>query len=159
LDRRSAYSDGLLLLARRELSVSRMRSRLLDREHEADEVEDAIQRLLDSGALNDARVAAAYVSNALRIKGRGRLRIQRELREIGIPADIASQALADAFGDLDERSLIKKALDKKLRAGQKTIVTRQEYARVFQFLIRQGFSAAAVTNVLRAYRKGQVADE
>ena len=136
-----------------------MRARLLDREHEADDVEDAVQRLLESGALNDARVAAAYVSSALRIKGRGRLRIQRELREIGIPADVATQALADAFGDLDERSLIRKALHKKLRAGQKTISTRQEYARVFQFLVRQGFSAAVITNVLRAYRKGQETDE
>ena len=136
-----------------------MRARLLDREHEADDVEDAVQRLLESGALNDARVAAAYVSSALRIKGRGRLRIQRELREIGIPADVATQALADAFGDLDERSLIRKALHKKLRAGQKTIATRQEYARVFQFLVRQGFSAAVITNVLRAYRKGQETDE
>ena len=73
---------------------------------------------------------------------------------MGIPNGVAAQALADAFGDLDERALIRKALEKKLRGGQRTIASRQEYARVFQALVRQGFSPATITLVLRAHRKG-----
>ena len=77
---------------------------------------------------------------------------------MGIPKDIASAALAEAFSEVDERTLIVKALQKKLRHNQ-TIATPAEYARVFQFLMRQGFSPAGVTSVLRARRKGAAMDD
>ncbi|MGH9409390.1 MAG: regulatory protein RecX [Vicinamibacterales bacterium] len=145
---RSAYLDALHLLARRELSVRQVRDRLIDREHDRDEIERAIEHLIDSRSLDDQRVASAYVRTALKIKGRGRLRIQRELQAIGIERDVASAAIAEAFGDVDERALIAKALQKKLRGGTK-ISTPAEYARLYQFLMRQGFSPEGVRAVLR----------
>jgi regulatory protein len=150
---RSAYGDGLQMLARRELSAAQLKARLLERDHAAEDVEAAIEQLRERGALDDARVARAYAETALRVKGRGRLRIQRELNEMGIPRDVASAALADTFGDVDERGLIAKALTKKLR-GRRKIDTPGEYARVYQFLMRQGFSPGAVSAALRAFRKG-----
>src|SRR5438874_4020083 len=148
----SAYADGVRMLARRELSAAQLKARLLEREHAAKDVDAAIEQLRESGALDDARVARAYTETALKVKGRGRLRIQRELNEMGIPREIAAAALADAFGEVDERGLIAKALKKKLRGPQK-IDTPQEYGRVYQFLIRQGFSPAVVSAALRAFRK------
>jgi regulatory protein len=150
---RTAYVDGLHLLGRRELSVQQLRERLLDREHDREDVDRAIDLLIDNKALDDARVAGAYVRTALKVKGRGRLRIQRELQVMGIPKEVAAEALAEAFGEVDERTLIARALQKKLRGHQK-IATPAEYARVFQFLMRQGFSPATVTAVLRRHRKG-----
>ena len=155
---RTAYVDGLQMLGRRELSVKQLRDRLLEREHDREDVDRAIALLRENRALDDARVAAAYVRTALKIKGRGRLRIQRELQQMGIEEEIAAQALAEAFGEVDERSLIAKALEKKLR-GNKQIASPAEYARVFQFLMRQGFSPATVTAVLRSRRKGGVMDD
>jgi regulatory protein len=149
---RTAYVDGLQMLGRRELSAKQLRERLLEREHDREDVDRAIELLIENKALDDARVAGAYVRTALKIKGRGRLRIQRELHMMGIDKEIAAQALAEAFGEVDERSLIAKALDKKL-PGNKKIASPAEYARVFQFLMRQGFSPATVTAVLRSRRK------
>ncbi len=155
---RTAYVDALHMLGRRELSVQQIRDRLIEREHSRDDVDRAIELLIDNKALDDARVAGAYVRTAIRIKGRGRLRIQRELQMMGISRDVAAEALADAFGEVDERTLIAKALQKKLRSNQQ-ISTAAEYARVFQFLMRQGFSPASVTAVLRARRKGGASDD
>jgi regulatory protein len=149
---RTAYVDALHMLGRRELSEKQLRDRLHDREHSAEDIDRAIQLLQENRAVDDARVAAAYVRTAIKVKGRGRLRIQHELREIGIPNDIASQALAEAFGETDERGLITRALQKKLR-GKPKIQDAAEYARVYQFLMRQGFSSAAVTAVLKAHRR------
>jgi regulatory protein len=149
---RSAYIDALHLLGRRELSVRQLRERLIDREHDRDEIERAIEHLLETRALDDRRVAAAYIQTALKVKGRGRLRIQRELQQMGIPREVATEAIAHALGDVDERALITKALQKKLRGG-KTITSSSEYARVYQYLMRQGFSTAAVNAALRAYRR------
>jgi len=138
------------MLARREHSVAEVRSRLQDREHPSEEIDTAIERLLETRALDDRRVARAYARTALTVKGRGRLRVQRELQIMGIAREIAGDALADVFGDADERSLIDKAIQKKLRGGKKP-VTMQERARVYQFLMRQGFTAAAVSAAMRRF--------
>lgn len=134
------------MLARRELSVAQTRARLIDREHDPAEVETAIEHLLETGALDDRRVARAYARTALKVKGRGRLRIQSELHAMGIARDVAAEALAETFGDVDERSLIGKAIQKKLRG--RPIASQADYARLYQFLVRQGFSPAAIVAVL-----------
>ena len=144
----SAYIDGLKLLGRRELSASDLRSRLLDREHSPEETEEAIGRLLETGALDDRRVARAYARTASKIKGRGRLRVNRELQAMGIAREVVAEAVAEVYGDLDERALIDRAVQKKLRGGRKP-TTIQERARLYQFLMRQGFTPAAVAAALK----------
>jgi regulatory protein len=155
---RTAYVDALHLLGRRELSVRQLRERLREREHAGEDVDRAIDLLIENRALDDRRVAAAYVRTALKVKGRGRLRIQRELQAMGIEKDVAGEALAEAFGEVDERALIARALQKKLR-GKPKIASPAEYGRLYQFLMRQGFSPAAVSAALRQYRRGGTPDE
>jgi len=144
----SAYSDGLALLARRELSTAQLRERLLDREHTAEETEAALAKLRETGALDDARVARAYARTASKVKGRGRLRVTRELQAMGLARDVIAEAIAEVFGDLDERAMIDRAIQKKLRSGRKPS-TVQERARLYHFLMRQGFTPAAVSAALR----------
>ena len=154
----SAYVDGLKLLGRRELSVAQLRSRLIEREHSAEETEEAVRKLLETGALDDGRVARAYARTASKIKGRGRLRVARELQALGIPRDVAAEAVAEVFGDQDERSLIDRAIQKKLRGGKKPS-TMQERARLYQFLMRQGFTPGAVATALRRIGQSPTGDE
>ena len=144
----SAYIDGLKLLGRRELSVTQLRARLIEREHPADEADAAVAKLLENGALDDRRVARAYARTASKIKGRGRLRVARELQALGIGREIVADAIAEVFGDQDERALIDRAIQKKLRGGKRPS-TMQERARLYQFLMRQGFTPATVSAALR----------
>jgi SOS response regulatory protein OraA/RecX len=72
----------------------------------------------------------------------------RELSMMGIAKDVAGEALADVFGELDERALIAKALQKKLR-GRPRIASSAEHARLYQHLMRQGFSPGPVAAALR----------
>jgi regulatory protein len=143
-----AYLDGLKLLGRRELSVQQLRDRLLDRDHSRDEVQAAIEQLLETGALDDGRVARAHARTAAGVKGRGRLRVMRELLAIGIANDVAAAAVADVFGELDERALIARALQKKLR-GRPHVAEPAEHVRLYQYLLRQGFTPAGVVAALR----------
>jgi regulatory protein len=149
----SCYGDALKLLGRRDLSVADLRARLADREHPEDEIDAAVSRLLEVGALNDARLARAYVRTASQVKGRGRLRIARELQQMGIPREVAAEALAEVFADTDERSLIDRALQKKLRGAQRP-KTLQERARLYQFLMRQGFTPTGVSAAMRRLGMG-----
>jgi regulatory protein len=149
----SAYLDGLRLLGRRELSVAQLRARLIDREHPAEEVDAALTHLLETRALDDGRVARAFARTAVKVKGRGRLRVMRELHAMGIAKDVVAEALAEVFGDLDERALITQALQKKLR-GRPRVAGAAENARLYQYLMRQGFSPAAVIAALRKQGRG-----
>lgn len=144
-----AYLDGLRMLGRRELSVAQVRARLLEREHPAAEVEAAITSLIETRALDDRRVAKAFAATATRVKGRGRLRVTRELQAMGISRDIIAEAVGEVFGDQDERTLITQAIRKKLH-GRPRPVDAAGNARLFQYLMRQGFSPAAISQVLRA---------
>ena len=83
MDRPGAHTEGLKLLARRELSVEGVRARLEDRGYSPDDIAEALARLLESGALDDRRVARAYARTAAHVKGRGRLRINQELLHMG----------------------------------------------------------------------------
>ena len=62
-----------------------MRAKLIAREFDADEVDLAIERLVDEGLLSDARFAEAFVSARLR-KGQGPTRIRGELKQRGVAA-------------------------------------------------------------------------
>ena len=128
--------------------MSQVRSRLLDRGHPPEETDAALTRLLETGAVDDRRVARAYARTAVSIKGRGRLRVTRELEVLGIARDVAAEAIAEVFGDLDEDALIEKAIRKKLRGGRK-IATIRDRARLHAFLARQGFTSAAISAALR----------
>ena len=150
----NAYTDALRLLAGRELSVAECRARLIHRGHPADEVDAAIRKLLDDGSLNDERVARAYARTAIDVKGRGRLRIARELTEKGIGREVIAAALAEVFVDADERSLVARAIQKKLRSRPRPS-TEADFGRLYQYLMRQGFSPAVVSAELRKLRGGR----
>jgi len=146
------------MLANRELSVEGVRARLHDRGYPPDEIANAIERLLESGALDDGRVARAFARTAATVKHRGRLRVMRELLQMGIRSDVASEALGEVYGEIDERALIEDALRRKLR-GRTRLNDQQEAARIYQFLMRQGFSPAGVTAALRRFRGGPQIDQ
>ena len=82
--RPSAYVDALNLLTRRALSCTECRDRLLARQHPEDKVDEAIARLVENGSLDDKRLAQAHARTAVEIKGRGRLRVVRELQARGV---------------------------------------------------------------------------
>ncbi len=144
----SAYTDALQLLARRELTEKELRDRLIDRDHPREEIDRVIAHLLESKTLDDGRVARAYARTATNVKGRGRLRVMRELNAMGVARETATEAVTEVFADVDERALIAKALQKKMR-GKSRISNAAEHARLYQFLMRQGFTPAGIVAALK----------
>ena len=142
----SVRTEALRLLTRRELSVRQLRDKLMARGHPAGAVDTVILELMDRGLLDDRRVADAYVRTASSLKGRGPLRIRRELQRIGIPREIADAAVAGTEAS-DERAAIGRALQRKLRSAPLPS-DRQQRARLYRFLVRQGFSSSAIATAL-----------
>jgi len=140
---------GLRLLARRELTEAQLRERLLARRHPPDEVDDAVARLRASGALDDARAARAFASTAVRVKGRGRLRVLRELAAAGVDQATARDAVEAALADTDEHELLDRAIARRLKGP---VRDEAHLRRLHQSLVRLGFPSAEALMALKKRR-------
>jgi regulatory protein len=144
----SPYIAALKMLGRRELSELQIRQRLARRGHEPADIEAAIVRLTANRSLDDARVAGAIVRTATAVRGRGRLRIRRQLQAAGIDAETAQRALDAVFVELDPDALLEASLAKRLAADD-CIADDRQFQRLFRYLIGQGFEADRVLALLR----------
>jgi regulatory protein len=147
----SAYIDGLKMLGRRELSEKQVRQRLARKEYEPDEIEEAVARLREERAINDARVAEAIARTETGIRKRGKVRVRLQLERAGIAKDVAKDAIDHVFEAIDDDALMEGALRKRLH-GRESIADDREFQRLFRYLIGQGFESDRVMKTLKAYR-------
>ena len=147
----SAYIDGLKMLGRRELSEKQVRQRLARKEYEPDEIDEAVARLREERAIDDQRVAEAIVRTETGIRKRGKIRVRMQLERAGIAKDTAKTAIDNVFEAIDDAALLESSLRKRLR-GRETIADEREFARLFRYLIGQGFESDRVMKALKAYR-------
>jgi regulatory protein len=148
-----AYLDALKMLARRELSEAQVRARLARRGHADDEVEEAVARLLADRAIDDARVAEAIAHAETTVRRRGRLRVRREIERAGIAPALARRATDAVSGALDEGALLEEVLARRLR-GAERIDHERQFARLFRYLVAQGFEPERVVAALRKRKPG-----
>jgi regulatory protein len=148
----SAYVEGLKMLARRELSEAQVRQRLTRRGHPPDEIDAAVVRLKGERALDDARTAAAIARTEAGVRGRGPTRVVRHIERAGIAADTARRAADAVFDEIDPDALMEAALAKRLR-GRTSIADDRERARLYRYLVGQGFDAERVLHALDARRR------
>ena len=147
-----AYVTALGLLARRELAEAQLRTRLAKRRFNDDEIDAAMTRLRRERALDDRRTALACARTQVRIKHRGRARVVRHIEALGINRDIAREAVAEVFAELDENALLEQALDRRLRHGL-SLSDPAVFRRVHRYLLGQGFDPGRVTELLRRRAK------
>ena len=148
-----AYVAGLTLLGRRELAEAQVRTRLAKRKFDEDDIDAAVARLRSERAIDDRRTALACARTEVRIRHRGRARVVRQIEALGIARDIARDAVAEVFAEIDETALLEQALDRRLRHGM-SLSDPAVFHRVHRYLLGQGFEPGRVMTLLRRRRKG-----
>ena len=146
-----AYVAGLTLLARRELAEAQLRTRLARRKFDQEDIDSAVVRLRLEGALDDRRTALACARTEVRLRHHGRARVLRHIEALGIARDVAREAVAEVFTELDEAELLEQALDRRLRRGL-GLNDPLAVQRMHRYLVGQGFDPSAVTGLLRRRR-------
>ena len=139
------------MLGRRELSEQQVRQRLARKKYSQDDIDEAIARLREERAINDRRVAEAIVRTETGIRKRGRVRVRLQLERAGIATETARAAIDSVFDAIDNDRLLESSLRKRLR-GREAIADDREFARLFRYLIGQGFESDRVMKALKAYR-------
>jgi regulatory protein len=147
----TAYLIALRQLARRELSEAQIRQRLSRRGFTSDDIDSALTRLREDGSVDDARVAGAIARSQLSIKKRGERRVRREIEAAGISSALAERAVAEVYGEVDADALLAAAIDRRL--GTRRLDDDREMARLYRYLVGQGFDSDKAMTALRARRK------
>jgi len=143
------YLTALKMLAGRELSEAQVRQRLVRRQHDADDIDRAIERLKAGGYIDDARTAAVIARHETSVRRRGKLRVSGRLRAAGISRAVADRAVQQLFQDVDADALLDSALEKRMR-GRTRIDDDKEFQRLYRYLVGQGFEPDRVLARLRA---------
>jgi len=148
----SAYLDGVKMLARRELSELQVRQRLARKGHEREAIDEAVARLRDERAIDDARVAEAIARTETSVRRRGKLRVRMQIQRAGISNATAKQAVDQVFEAIDDDALLEASLMKRLR-GRDTIADDREFQRLYRYLVGQGFESDRVMKALTSRRR------
>ena len=135
---RSARNAALDLLARREHSLAELREKLLAREFDPAEVEEALARLAGEGLADDGRFCEAFIAARIR-KGQGPIRIRAELVERGIDGETIARCIADAH---DWRALARDV--RARRFGASLPADFGARARQSRFLEYRGFTGEQI---------------
>jgi len=130
------------LLARRDFASTELRAKLLSQGYDEAAVAAAIEALIESRALDDARYAENYVVYHAR-RGQGPLRIAAQLKAMDLPPEIIESALASGP---DWKTLAREARIRKF--GPQEPPNWAEKARQARFMQYRGFSSDHIRSAL-----------
>lgn len=146
---RRAFNSALNSLDYRDHSEKEIRAKLL-RKHDADYVDEAVEKLLELDLVNDERYAENYARELFEHKKFGKMRIKAELRAKGISADIANAAVEELF-DEEEPDNIQRIVDiigKRYYNRMNDEVGRK---KVFSALQRMGYSFSDIREAMSEF--------
>ena len=145
----SAYLRALRWLTARERSEAQVRERLADCGYTDAAARAAIERLRETRAIDDRRVASAVARTEAKVRRHGPHRILGKLLAMRIDRDLAKDVVREVFGDTDEDDLLAQTLERRLRGKPERLKDPVERRKLLAYLVRQGFSASAATAMMR----------
>jgi regulatory protein len=149
LNRLTAYNYALNLLGARPYSTSALRKKLIQKEYEPADADDAIGRLVDNGLLNDKKYAEQFARSKIVTTGASKRRVQQDLYRKGIRGELATNAIANVIEqeEIDPAAVIERVAKKKLAqlGDLEPLVIRR---RLFAFLARRGYELDEIKSVV-----------
>lgn len=146
-ERALAMNRALHFLGYRARSQKEVQDRLGRYGYDGETIEAVLGRLGELGYLDDTE----FARTAAREKARkyGPRRVSAELRRGGVDAEVAEEAVADAFAGRPEREAAYAAVSRRYNTSEGSDALAR---RVYGFLTRRGFSADVCAEIAREYR-------
>lgn len=146
----ACYDRASGALGRRARSTEELRRWLRERECEAADIDDALERLTSLGLLDDLAFARGFAHSRTVGRGYGSRRVAAELARRGVAAGIIATMIGELReeGGGDETAAIEQAARRRLRSvgGLEPEVARR---RLLGWLVRRGFSVGESLKVVR----------
>ena len=143
------YYVALKSLKSRFKSAKEIRDLLIKKEYPIDLVDNAINKLIKQGYLNDDSFTKGYINNQIMTTSKGPFKIRRELIDKGISSLIIDENL-DLFDDVLQLERIEKLASKLLKSNRTKggSVLRK---KITNDLVNLGYDSELVYKVLSKY--------
>ncbi|MBH0203314.1 MAG: RecX family transcriptional regulator [Nitrospira sp.] len=153
LDRsKQSSADGWMqlaarFLARRDRTVAQVEQFLRSKGALPGQIRHTLRRLSDLRCLNDHAYAQRWVEQRLLSRPMGQVRIKAELQAKGVAETVADRVIADAFREVGEEQMARRALDAKQHQGR-----RLTPAQSVRFLRQRGFDDETIDGIVMVAR-------
>jgi regulatory protein len=146
-DEEAALRAGLSALGRRSFARADLLRRLRRRGHPEGAAESALVRLDAMGLLDDLRYARAFVETRAE-RGRGPLRLKRDLLALGVSGDVIEQALRTRWpsGDVEPDVPRSLALRRSRQLGELPRLAKRR--RLLAYLARRGYTGRSANEAV-----------
>jgi regulatory protein len=136
------FNSAARLLGYRPRSEAEMRQRLARHGYDNSTIDKTLEKLKESGLVDDGAFARYWVENRDLNRPRGKRLTKMELQKKGLEADIIEQAVSA----IDEKESAYRAAQK--RAGRLAALDQREFRlRLGQYLARRGFNYAIIKEI------------
>jgi regulatory protein len=146
-DGEAAYRTVLRCLELRSHARRDLGRRLVRKGHPKQAVESALERATALGLLDDAAFAQDYVRTRA-ARGRGPLRLTRDLLAMGVERSLIDRALAVEWPEGSDGTSVPLGLATKRAAQLGPLPRPTKRRRVLAYLARRGFSGREVTEMV-----------
>ena len=143
-----AKNSAFRLLKFRERSEKELRDRLKKKKFQDSVIEETISYLKKIKLLDDSNFATKWADSRIK-KPYGIKRIAYELKQKGIETKIINKTLDDIKNRYNEYDLAKELMEPKIKTINKNQDLFKIKARLYNFLIRRGFSYDVAADVLK----------
>jgi len=165
----NAHDLALKYLSTRDRTMLEMRKYLASKEVPEAEIEECLEYLSECGLIDDEDYCERYILYGME-KGRGPIRLEKELTEKGVPPDIVKMALEAHFGSEGEREAALYQVQRLLKnrseeseypedwvfyeENPKPVpLNEKELARIGRRLASQGFHSHVIYEILGMLRR------
>lgn len=130
-------------------SIKEIKDYLLKKGGSNNEVEDAVQRLIESGYLDDDRFTKAFIKDKLKFTTIGDHKIKMQLNNLGVSSSIIEDNMDKIDNNIIEEK-IKKIIEKDKKRNKK--YTGQILKnKIYNHLLNQGYSQDKVITIINTY--------
>ena len=143
-----AYTLVLRWLTGRSYSEAELRKRLHRKECAEDDIEQALQRCLELGYVDDRRYAQELVARFMRRGDAVGIRLRQELKKKGLSADLAEEVIAEESQQYDEEQLLAQVVQRRYANIDFSAIDQRQQRRIVNYLYRRGFSLAMILHQL-----------
>ncbi len=127
---------------------------LLRKNFSEEDILYAVRRLEELKYLDDNEYANFWIKDRFNFFNQGKYRIRQDLLRKGIDKDLIDSKIDNFFTEELEYKKVRELYLKKRKTQGK--LSQKEYASIYNFLIRRGFTASLVGKVLRENNQGNL---
>lgn len=138
----------LLFQLSRSMKTRHQLANILKKREIPDDIANAVlDRFTEAQLIDDAAFARAFVNSRIAVSGKSKSVIARELKQKGVSAQDAEQALSSIDAELEDQTAYNVA--KKRYQQLSTLEPEVRRRRLMGFLMRRGFSSQLTARILR----------